>query len=152
MKSKKILTLSMLGLLIFPVTAPILHTNSVLADTTTNTNTTIYELPKESDYNYLREERSIWTKIAKAALRTAIKNRSAVVNAVRSISGKSVANQVDRHYGTIVNALKPLLEWSEIPAQAVYDSVYRALLNSGVSRSTASQIALAIKEAVSWVL
>ena len=146
MKSKKILTLSMLGLLIFPVTAPILHTNSVLADTTTNTNTTIY------DYNYLREERSIWTKIAKAALRTAIKNRSAVVNAVRSISGKSVANQVDRHYGTIVNALKPLLEWSEIPAQAVYDSVYRALLNSGVSRSTASQIALAIKEAVSWVL
>lgn len=106
----------------------------------------------ESDYNHLKEQRSIWTKIAKATLKKAIQNRSAVINAVRSVSGKTVANQVDRYYGAIVNALKPLLEWSEIPANAVYNAIYRNVKNAGASSSVASNVALAIKEAGSWIL
>lgn len=111
-----------------------------------------YQAPKESDYDYLKEDRSIWIKVAKAAIRTAIKNRRAVVNAVRSISGGTVANQVDRYYGIITSSLSPLLKWADIPAQAVYDAVFRGLVNSGVPRTVATNIALAIREAVSWML
>ncbi|MBD5068955.1 MAG: hypothetical protein HDT50_01995 [Lactobacillus sp.] len=74
------------------------------------------------------------------------------MNAVRSVSGNTVARQADKYYGAIVNALKPLLEWSEVPAKAVYDSVYRNVKNAGASNQVTTNIALAIKEAVSWIL
>ena len=54
---------------------------------------------KESDYNHLKEQRSIWTKIAKAALKKAIQNRSAVINAVydsvyRNVKNAGASNKV----------------------------------------------------------
>ncbi|WGN89559.1 hypothetical protein [Ligilactobacillus faecis] len=148
MQSKKLLVTSLLVFLLSPVVTPTVQTVKASTDTTTAVTVPV----KESDYNSLKEQRSIWTKIAKAALKKAIQNRSAVINAVRSVSGRTVANQVDRYYGAIVNALKPLLEWSEVPAQAVYDAVYRSVRSAGASNSVATNIALAIREAVSWIL
>ena len=54
---------------------------------------------KESDYNHLKEQRSIWTKIAKTALKKAIQNRSAVINAVydsvyRNVKNAGTSNKV----------------------------------------------------------
>ena len=63
-----------------------------------------------------------------------------------------IANQVAYYYGTIAKALKPLLDWSEIPAQAVQDAVYRELVRSGVSSSQATNIAFHVKEALSWFI
>ena len=135
-------------LLLSPVVTSTVQTVEASTDTTTVETSTV----KESDYNYLKEQRSIWTKIAKAALKKAIQNRSEVINAVRSVSGNTVARQADKYYGAIVNALKPLLEWSEVPAKAVYDAVYRSVRNAGASSSVATNIALAVREAVSWIL
>ncbi|MCS4488773.1 hypothetical protein [Streptococcus sciuri] len=146
---KKIMKCMTLLLLAVVLSGSVLPSVKVLADSSSDV---IYQAPKESDYQYLREERSIWTKVGKAAIRTAIKNRVAVVNAVKSVFGKTIANQVDRYFTTIASSLSPLLSWSEIPAQAVHDVVYRGLVNSGVSSSTATQIAHAIKEVLSWVL
>lgn len=139
-------TLSMLAV---TLSGSVLPATEVLADSSSNI---IYQVPKESDYQYLKEERSIWKKVGKTAIRKAIKNRTAIVNAVKSVSGKAVANQVDRYFGKIAASLTPLLEWTDIPAQAVYDAVFRGLVNSGVSRSVVTNIALAIREAVSWIL
>ncbi|MBF0831303.1 hypothetical protein IR127_00410 [Lactobacillus murinus] len=63
-----------------------------------------------------------------------------------------MAKQVDKYYGAIVNALKPLLKWSEVPADAVKDAVYRELVKNGVSASQASKIAFHVKEALSWFI
>lgn len=148
MKTKKLLVISLMTLLLSPVVTSTVQTVEASTDTTTVEASTV----KESDYNYLKEQRSIWTKIAKAALKKAIQNRSEVINAVRSVSGNTVARQADKYYGAIVNALKPLLEWSEVPAKAVYDAVYRSVRNAGASSSVATNIALAVREAVSWIL
>ncbi|WP_204773325.1 hypothetical protein [Ligilactobacillus agilis] len=148
MKTKKLLVTSLMTLLLSPVVTSTVQTVEASTDTTTVETSTV----KESDYNYLKEQRSIWTKIAKAALKKAIQNRSEVINAVRSVSGNTVARQADKYYGAIVNALKPLLEWSEVPAKAVYDAVYRSVRNAGASSSVATNIALAVREAVSWIL
>lgn len=148
MQLKRFIITSLLATILVPTA---MQTTQTIQASTYET-TSILTPVKESDYNHLKEQRSIWTKIAKAALKKAIQNRSAVINAVRSVSGNTVARQADKYYGAIVNALKPLLEWSEVPANAVYDSVYRNVKNAGASSKVASNIALAIKEAVSWIL
>lgn len=148
MQLKRFIITSLLATILVPTAMQTTQTVQASTYETTSISTPV----KESDYNHLKEQRSIWTKIAKAALKKAIQNRSAVINAVRSVSGSTVARQADKYYGAIVNALKPLLEWSEVPAKAVYDSVYRNVKNAGASNQVATNIALAIKEAVSWIL
>lgn len=145
-KAVKLVTLPLLAILLSGSISPLI---SVMAESNSNI---VYQEPKESDYQYLREQRSIWTKVAKTVIRKAIKNKSLVVSAVRNTVGKTVANQVDKYFTTIASSLTPLLNWTEIPAQAVQDAVYRGLVNSGVSSSTATEIAHAIKEVLSWVI
>ncbi|WLD56225.1 hypothetical protein [Streptococcus suis] len=145
-KAVKLVTLPLLAILLSGSISPSI---SVMAESNSNI---VYQEPKESDYQYLREQRSIWTKVAKTVIRKAIKNKSLVVSAVRNTVGKTVANQVDKYFTTIASSLTPLLNWTEIPAQAVQDAVYRGLVNSGVSSSTATEIAHAIKEVLSWVI
>lgn len=148
MNSKKLLVSSLLTLLLVPIASPTVQTIKASTEVATEITAPV----KESDYTYLKEQRSIWTKIAKAALRKAIQSRGAIVNAVRASAGNTVAKQVDKYYGAIVNALKPLLKWSEVPADAVKDAVYRELVKNGVSASQASKIAFHVKEALSWFI
>ena len=143
MNSKKLLVSSLLTLLLVPIASPTVQTIKASTEVATEITAPV----KESDYTYLKEQRSIWTKIAKAALRKAIQSRGAIASA-----GNTVAKQVDKYYGAIVNALKPLLKWSEVPADAVKDAVYRELVKNGVSASQASKIAFHVKEALSWFI
>ncbi|WP_430598411.1 hypothetical protein [Enterococcus sp. AZ177] len=106
--------------------------------------------PKESDYFRGHQSRSVATVIIKGAIKFIVKNKTLATNVVRSVAGKTVANNFAKHYAKICASLNPLLKWADIPYQAVYDAVYRALVNSGVAKGTASQIALAIKEGISW--
>ena len=48
-------------------------------------------------------------------------------------------------------AVKPLLKWSEIPGQAVYDAIFRAIINAG-SRSVAANVANAVREVLEGTL
>lgn len=57
-----------------------------------------------------------------------------------------------KYFDDITDAINPLLKWSDIPAQAVYDAVLSGLLNANVSRSVATNIALAIKEGIGWFI
>ncbi|RDY30308.1 hypothetical protein [Lachnotalea glycerini] len=69
---------------------------------------------------------------------------------VEKVSGKTIAKKFGTHYLLVCDALEPLLELSDVPYQMVYDAVYRTLINADVSSKVAANIALAIKEGISW--
>lgn len=106
----------------------------------------------KEDYDYLKQDRSIWTKVAKKAIRTALRNKGKIVNLVENIAGEDAAAVTSRYFSVIADAIEPLLELTEIPAQMVYDVVYNALRSVNVDSGMASSIALAIREIVSWML
>ena len=64
-------------------------------------------------------------------------------------SKRTVAKNFKKYFSKICNAIEPLLSWTELPAQAVYDAVYRTLKNAGASNTVATNVALAIKEGLS---
>lgn len=103
-------------------------------------------MPKESDYANMPTERSVPTIIIKGAIKFIIKYGDDAAQIVAKISGKTVSKNFLKHYSKVTKSLKPLLEWSEIPKQAVYDAVFRGLYNAGVSRKVAAGVALTIKE------
>jgi hypothetical protein len=118
-----------------------------------NSNLTLDEplpLPQESDYLNMPQARNLATKICKEAIEYIIKHPKNAEKVVEKVAGKTVAKNFAKHYGKVCSGLKPLLKWSNIPYQALYDASFRALVNAGVSRSVASNIALAIKEGASW--
>ncbi|MGT0197537.1 hypothetical protein ACVNPZ_00795 [Staphylococcus aureus] len=45
--------------------------------------------------------------------------------------------------------MKPLLKWSEVPANAVGDAVKRGAINAGLS--DAGIISTVVKEAIAWL-
>lgn len=151
-KLKKAITTSLLGLFLYSSTMPSVSLVTVSANETTR----LTHLPpiKESDYIKPNQitTRSIWSKIAKTAIRKAIKNKRRLIEFVEKVAGKTVARNADKFFTPITNALNPLLAWSEIPGQAVYDAVFRAVVNSGGSRATAASIANAIREVLEWTL
>ena len=109
-------------------------------------------MPKESDYANVPSERNLATKVIKEAIEFIIKHGDEAAKVIEKVAGKTVAKNFLKHFDKVCDALKPLLEWTEIPTQAVYDAVYRALKNAGVSSSVAANIALAIKEGLSWFI
>ena len=92
-------------------------------------------MPKEEDYvsqnNSGIATYSAATKIIKSAIKFIAKHKSASADVVEKVAGKTVRRGFIKHYSKICKFLKPLLEWEEIPAQAVYDAVFRGLHNSG---------------------
>lgn len=128
--------------------------SSVYATEAQVTTSTVQQLvmPQESNYSADRTPNNWVTKVAKTAIKFIIKNKSAAAKVVERVSGKAVAANFLKHFDKITEGLQPLLEWSDIPAQAVYDFVFRALWNAGVSRSVAANVALAIKEGLSWFI
>ena len=77
-------------------------------------------------------------------------NKQAAAEVIKKVAGSTVSKNFLKYFDKIVEALDPLLDWTDIPAQAVYDAVRRVLVGAGVSESVAVNIALAIKEGLSW--
>ena len=96
------------------------------------------------------EPRNAVTKIVKSAINFIKNNKEAAAKVVEAVSGPTVAKNFLKYYDKVVEALDPLLEWSEVLAQAVYDAVRRVLVAAGASETVAVNIALAIKEGLSW--
>lgn len=109
-------------------------------------------MPKEEDYVNSAVERSLATKVVKEIIEFIIEHGDDAAKVIKKVAGKSTANSFIKHHKKITKALKPLLKWSEIPRQAIYDAVFRGLYNAGVSRSVATKIALAVKEGLDWFL
>ena len=85
-------------------------------------------------------------------IKKAINNKARLVNFAEKVAGKTVAKNVNKFFTPITRALKPLLKWSEIPGQAVYDAIFRAIINAGGSRSVAANVANAVREVLEWTL
>lgn len=121
---------------------------TVYAINTIEYETEYMEPIEESDYLVNQNPRNIFTKIAKKA----INNKARLVNFAEKVAGKTVAKNVNKFFTPITRALKPLLKWSEIPGQAVYDAIFRAIINAGGSRSVAANVANAVREVLEWTL
>lgn len=91
------------------------------------------------------------TKVVKTAIKLIINNKSKAKSVIQKVGGKKAANIFDKGYSCIVKELKPLLKWSEVPANAVGDAVKRGALNAGLSRGDAGTIATVAKEAIAWL-
>ena len=151
-KNKKIIIISVICFSLMASTLSSFTPMTVYAKNTIG-NENIYMKPiDERDYVENKSTRTIFTKIAKTALKKAIKNKARLIDFVEDVAGKKVAKNVDKFFNPITKALKPLLEWSEIPAQAVYDAVFRAIINAGGSRAVAANVANAIREVLEWTL
>lgn len=121
---------------------------TVYAINTIEYETEYMEPIEESDYIVNQNSRNIFTKIAKKA----INNKARLVDFAEKVAGKTVAKNVNKFFTPITRALKPLLKWSEIPGQAVYDAIFRAIINAGGSRSVAANVANAVREVSEWTL
>lgn len=121
---------------------------TVYAINTIEYETEYMEPIEESDYLVNQNSRNIFTKIAKKA----INNKARLVNFAEKVAGKTVAKNVNKFFTPITRALKPLLKWSEIPGQAVYDAIFRAIINAGGSRSVAANVANDVREVLEWTL
>ncbi|HEL1664895.1 TPA: hypothetical protein U0J94_002321 [Streptococcus suis] len=141
-----LLTVSMCG-----VVAPSVSGVIVSADEVHNGNTYLPPV-KESDYLGQKTERSIWSKIAKSAIKKAIRNKHLLMEFIEEVAGKTVARNANKFFSPIAASLEPLLEWAEIPGNAVYDAVFRAVIKAGGSRAVAANIANAIREVLEWTL
>ena len=121
---------------------------TVYAINTIEYETEYMEPIEESDYLVNQNSRNIFTKIAKKAVKKAINNKARLVNFAEKVAAKNV----NKFFTPITRALKPLLKWSEIPGQAVYDAIFRAIINAGGSRSVAANVANAVREVLEWTL
>ncbi|CDR61308.1 hypothetical protein [Staphylococcus schweitzeri] len=59
----------------------------------------------------------------------------------------TAATIFDKGYSGIVKELKPLLKWSEVPA----DAVKRGAIKAGLSKGDAGIISTVVKEAIAWL-
>ncbi|MCS4840919.1 hypothetical protein L2U46_09085 [Staphylococcus aureus] len=91
------------------------------------------------------------TKVVKTAIKLIINNRGKAKNVIQQVGGKKAATIFDKGYSGIVKELKPLLKWSEVPANAVGDAVKRGAINAGLSKGDAGIISTVVKEAIAWL-
>lgn len=138
---------------LFAVSSP-----TVSADTTNNNvNTVSVDVSSLSNGNNgysdntLQESKYGASKLAKIAVKTILNNRSRAKSVVEFLGGKRAAGAFDKNFGAISSELNPLLEWADIPSQAVYDATYRALRGK-VANSTAVSVANALAEGISWLI
>lgn len=122
---------------------------TVYAINTIEYETEYMESIEESDYLVNQNSRNIFTK---KAVKKAINNKARLVDSAEKTAGKTVAKNVNNFFTPITKALKPLLKWSEIPGQAVYDAIFRAIINAGGSRSVAANVANAVREVLEGTL
>lgn len=59
------------------------------------------------------------TKIVKTTIKVIINNKSKAVKVVEKVGGKKAVNAFNKAYNPLVKELKPMLKWSEVPANSV---------------------------------
>ena len=91
------------------------------------------------------------TKVVKTAIKLIINNKSKAVGVVEKVGGKKAAKAFNKAYSPLVKELKPMLKWSEVPANAVRDAGIRAGRAAGLSESQAHTLGVSLKEAISWL-
>lgn len=64
---------------------------------------------------------------------------------------EKAVNAFNKAYTPLVKELKPLLKWSEVPANAVRDAAIRAGRAAGLSESQVHTLGVTLKEAISWL-
>lgn len=93
---------------------------------------------------------NVIVNVAKKAIKFILKHKKLAAEVVESVAGQTVAKNFTKYYDVVCDALEPLLKYSDVPYQMVYDAVYRGLVAAGASNQVAVNIALAIKEGISW--
>jgi hypothetical protein len=93
------------------------------------------------------------TKVVKTAIKLIINNKkSKAVGVVEKKGGKKAAKAFIKAYSPLEKELKPMLKWSEVPANAVRDAGIRAGRAAGLSESLqAHTLGVSLKEAISWL-
>lgn len=91
------------------------------------------------------------TKVVKTAIKLIINNKSKAVGVVEKVGGKKAATAFNKAYSPLVKELKPMLKWSEVPANAIRDADIRAGRAAKLSESQANTLGVTLKEAVSWL-
>lgn len=144
---KKITSISLAICLSFSVGL----TSQASSNVTSNNNYSLIneQLNGKSQIDY-PSNKNVVLNIAKKAIKFILKHKKLSMEVVEKVSGKTIAKKFGTHYLLVCDALEPLLELSDVPYQMVYDAVYRTLINADVSSKVAANIALAIKEGISW--
>ena len=97
------------------------------------------------------QERVGGTKVVKTAIKLIINNKSKAVGVVEKVGGKKAANAFNKAYTPLVNELKPMLQWSEVPANAVGDAAWRAAKAANLTNDQAGVLSTVLKEAIAWL-
>lgn len=150
-RNKKVVSVLLTFFFVFSVFSPTAFAAQTYSNALTATNLE-YMSVSQSVVDSSVESRNAVTKIIKTAIEFIKDNKHAAADVIEQVAGSDVAEAFLKYYDKVVEALDPLLAWSEIPAQAVYDAVRRVLVGAGVNETTAVQIALAIKEGLSWFI
>lgn len=129
------------------VTALSIDTTKASADATTTVqvNTFTPAMGKVYGENSVNDSKIGGTWVVKQGIKGIIRNRAAAVKVVSQVMGKKEAALFNSYYYNITGGLQPLLAWSEVPAQAAYDATLRSLLNAGLTKANAANVALAVK-------
>ena len=118
--------------------------------------TVVFEVSSNSNCtnkeDTILENKNAFTEAVKFLIKNIIKHGKECAEIIAKVSDKKTAKQFLKYHKGIAGALTPLLEYSEIPKQAVADAVFRGVINSGGSRVVASRIATAVKAAWDWFL
>ncbi|MGO2626058.1 MAG: hypothetical protein ACTH81_04155 [Leuconostoc mesenteroides] len=89
------------------------------------------------------------TWIVKQGIKGIIRNKSAATRIVTETMGSKAGRTFSIYYYDITGGLEPLLSWADLPAQAAFDATLRSLMEAGVTRADATNVAQAIKIAIS---
>lgn len=69
--------------------------------------------------------------------------------AIEELMDKKAVKVFIKSFDRAAPQLETLLNWTDIPYQAVFDAVYRGMINAGMSNNIATKVAYAIvKEGV----
>ena len=127
-----------------------IDTAKVSADATTTLQVSTFTPSINNVYsgNAVNESKIGGTWIVKQGIKGIIRNRAGAAKIITNTMGGKAGIIFNSYYYDVTAGLKPLLEWREVPAQSAFDATFRNLINAGVSRSDATNVAEAIKIAI----
>lgn len=133
------------------VTALSIDTTKASADATTTVqvNTFTPAMGKVYGENSVNDSKIGGTWVVKQGIKGIIRNRAAATRIISNTMGSKAGRTFNTYYYNVTAGLEPLLKWSEVPAQAAFDATLRSLMRAGVTRADATNVAQAIKIAIS---
>jgi len=149
MLRKRLLSFALAGILLFSSSATALASNNSGNEVLQQQVSQDFTTPDpQSRYS----AQGVKTKVIKEIIEFIIKHGDDAAKIIKRVSGKKISKKFLKYHSKIATGLTPLLDWVDVPKQAVYDAVFNALRSADVSRDVAASIALAIKEGLSWFI